>query len=74
MHFLIVLHAVHLNAFIFMAKHRQQNTQMLFQVPAASVIPFSTYQNETFGDLKVSKGTAIEGCIPMPTHTFAKSL
>ena len=41
---------------------------------STSVITFSSYQSERFGNLFVSNGTAVDGCSPMPTHTFTESL
>ena len=42
-------------------------------VPAAYVMTLETFQNETFGDLNVSKGITIDGCIPMSIPRFAES-
>ena len=42
-------------------------------VPTSHVVTLEKYQSETFGNLSVSKGTTIEGCLPMPTLTFTVS-
>ena len=40
-----------------------------YDVPA-SVMTLETYQNETFGDLNVSKETIIEGGMPPNVNTY----
>ena len=47
-------------------------TNAFYNVPAASVMKLASCQNETFGDLNVSKGTTIDECLP-PTLTFTQS-
>ena len=38
------------------------------------VMTFETYQNDTFCGMNVAKGSATDGCLQMPTHTFTPSL
>ena len=48
-------------------------TNAFYRVPASSVMALETYQNETFGELSVSKGTTNDQCLP-PTLTFTESI
>ena len=49
------------------------SSNSFLSVPAIIVMTLTTYQNVTFVKLDVSIGTTIEGCLPMPTHTFTES-